>query len=186
MRALAILFSCLFFAYYHNVEILSLLPYKKVNQTCTTVDGNQVCYESHNVNYAKKSNKDDVLSCNEEIFFFSKLQSDYLIKTLLFFIQHTIVSLPLLANTLGEHYENPTSFQAKYGVRAVKICATCQDFLGSIPADQQDSFEQFCGRSVYGYNETMTGTLLLPIEDDGYLKSGELNVSFVGVISTFI
>lgn len=144
---------------------------------------NQVCLEekqtktfSLEVNKAEQKLKNDFPMCNEEVFYFSRFQLGFLLRSLLLFIHHVIAPFDIISNTLDGEYENPTRFKTKYGIRAVKVCAKCEDFFQTVGESPRKSFDDYCGKDVYGNNETMTGTVMFPIDHEGTLRKGELEI----------
>jgi len=64
-----------------------------------------------------------------------------------------------------------------YGVRAVKVCGSCQDFQSESSDDTsggttENSFDYYCGLDAYGSNATVSGMALLPVTSasDGGLR----------------
>jgi len=57
----------------------------------------------------------------------------------------------------------------KYGLKAYKICASCADFRETYSGEGEGSnaFDEYCAEDIYGADETHSGLLHIPVDDDG-------------------
>lgn len=118
----------------------------------------------------------DIPNCGEEILHFGRIQNFIIIKIFTLCVHFFFSPLDLFGTHLGNFKESPLNFQPTYGVKAFKICASCEKFHGR--NDELAGFQQYCGSSVYGYNETMTGIIFLPVNQSlNTIKPGVLHVS---------
>mmetsp|Transcript_36584 Transcript_36584/g.88669 ORF Transcript_36584/g.88669 Transcript_36584/m.88669 type:complete len:598 (-) Transcript_36584:30-1823(-) len=75
-------------------------------------------------------------------------------------------------------------FLVKHDVQARKICASCQDYQDAaandvsqnslLPTPRNITWQQYCGESAYGSNATVSGLLLVPIDENGDLIEGPM------------
>jgi len=56
------------------------------------------------------------------------------------------------------------STRSTHGIQVRRVCASCQDFEDII--DHPD-YQRYCGSQVYGYNQTFSGLLVLPLSQNG-------------------
>jgi hypothetical protein len=56
------------------------------------------------------------------------------------------------------------STRSIHGIQVRRVCSSCQDFEDTI--DHPD-YQRYCGPQVYGYNQTFSGLLVLPLSQDG-------------------
>lgn len=101
----------------------------------------------------------------------------------IFSFQHTrsLVHNKNISKELGDFKDSILNFQLTHGVKAIKICGSCDELRDN--SDQIKGFEEYCGKNVYGNNETVTGLMLVPTDPTTMeMKAGGLDVSDVCIV----
>jgi len=130
---------------------------------------------SKNLNYSYIPT--EVRECGEIVFHFSRREAWFITNILTFCLHYILMPLDIFGKELGNYKDSILNFQPTYGVKAIKICGSCEEFAER--SDRIKGFEEYCGKDVYGYNETVSGLILVPMDDSAKtVKSGGLNTTF--------
>jgi len=114
--------------------------------------------------------------CGEEIFHFSKREVWFITNVLTFSVNYIMMPLDMFSKELGDFKDSILNFQSTHGVKAIKICGSCDELRDN--SDQIKGFEEYCGKNVYGNNETVTGLMLVPTDPTTMeMKAGGLDTA---------
>lgn len=129
-------------------------------------------------------NKPAPSKCGDEILYMSQTKVKWISRILVYGIHKILVPMNYFGDIFGNFSESPLYFESHHNVRAIKICAKCEDFYSQM--DTLEGFENYCGDS-YGSNETMTGILFMPSDSAKALIPGSLRtvVWMKALVTTF-
>lgn len=66
-------------------------------------------------------------------------------------------------------FKNMVNTKSNYGIQVRRVCASCSDF-----DLEGDDYQRYCGPDAYGYNQSFSGLLAIPLNDKGELLEGTL------------
>jgi len=171
-------------SFFASIAVLLLSLWSAKHKLINSDEQNQICppFDFDCVREYVSSVKSPVPECGQELFHFNKYQLHFLLRFMLRIASKMYARLDLFETVLGDYEETPMNFLPSYSVRAFKICAKCDDYAMMREEGLNNGFNKYCGSSSYGHNETMTGTLFLPVEDSFpgmplKLKPGDLSGS---------
>lgn len=80
----------------------------------------------------------------------------------------TTPGIPTVAASFG-------LFLARNDIQARKICASCTDYGRNDDDEETIVYQKYCGPNAYGYNATVSGLVIFPIDANGDFVRGSLS-----------